>query len=184
MARVARRLGIVILLLALPGSVLHAQARQPDGGPYPYPIRPHEAVCLPKSAKIEFRSGDPEVYFQRGHRRPDSIPGLRVVDVDTLTRPVVRKGPSRDWYPAALRKERPQGFAVLEYVITSTGRADPCRIRAIDGSHLEFVDAAVHAVTDMEFEPGRYRGRPVAVIVRQRFSFGRDPSTTSRVRGQ
>lgn len=96
----------------------------------------------------------------------DSV--FSVSEVDELPRLVGAVTPR---YPESLRVQGLSGHADLEYVITSSGRADPASMRVVSSTHPEFARSATDAVLGARFRAARKSGRPVPTIVRQRVKF-------------
>lgn len=84
--------------------------------------------------------------------------------------PVLLTHPALE-YPALQRAAGLEGVVVFEVVIDSTGIPEPASLRVIEASHRGFVAPASHVVLGARFRPGRVRGRPVRVLVRQPISF-------------
>lgn len=103
----------------------------------------------------------------RQHRGLDSV--FTVVDVDS----VVTTDPSSAApdYPEALRKLGVEGTVQAEYVVDSTGVADPTSLHIISATRLEFALAVRNALPGMHFHPARIGPRRVRQLVVQEFAF-------------
>lgn len=75
-------------------------------------------------------------------------------------------------YPAALQSAGVSGHVELEYVVDSSGHAEPASVRVLTTSHAAFVEAAKEAILAGVYRPARYRGSIVRQQVRQRVVFG------------
>ena len=74
-------------------------------------------------------------------------------------------------YPAALQAAGVAGTVMVEFVIDTTGRAEPTSVQMVGSSHPAFEDAARAAVLGARFRPARLSGHPVRQITRQRIRF-------------
>jgi protein TonB len=89
----------------------------------------------------------------------------QVDDVPT----VMTQGPQR--FPAALASTGIGGRVVLEFVIDTTGHVDQGSYKIISTPHPAFANAAKEMLSKTVFRPGRMRGQPVNVMVRQAINF-------------
>jgi protein TonB len=74
-------------------------------------------------------------------------------------------------YPALLKEAGIQGNVVFEFVVDTTGHPEQNSFKVISTSHREFSVAAQAAVMRTVYRPGKMRGHPVRVLVRQPVSF-------------
>lgn len=74
-------------------------------------------------------------------------------------------------YPAALLRRRVEGFAVVQYVVDTAGRADTATFRVVTASHPEFALAVRATLPKMRFRPAFVANQRVAQLVQQPFSF-------------
>lgn len=77
----------------------------------------------------------------------------------------------RPHYPEALRGVGLNGAVELEYVIGTGGRVDTASVTIRSSSHPLFTQSAIAALSGARFRPALRKGRPVAVLVRQRIRF-------------
>ena len=90
----------------------------------------------------------------------------RLADLDAIPAPASIVSPG---YPESLVGSGLEGEVTIEFYIDETGRV---RMPAlVEHTNLEFAAAAVDAVSRWTFEPPMRDGRPVTVLVRQRFHF-------------
>jgi protein TonB len=82
---------------------------------------------------------------------------------------VLSPGPSR--YPEVLKAAGISGRVVLEFVVDTSGHVDASSIKIISTPHQGFNNAAREAVRATVFRPGKLRGQPVNVMVRQAVNF-------------
>src|SRR3954454_20524558 len=108
------------------------------------------------------------------------LPADRGAPTDTLglrfsTAPVDQppelQGTLNPLYPERLRRAGISGSVQLEYVILPSGRVDSASIRVIANTEPAFAASVISAVHSASFKPARYRGMPVAVLVRQTIRF-------------
>jgi TonB family protein len=81
-----------------------------------------------------------------------------------LTRPTLA-------YPPLLRQAGIEGRVLVEVVIDTLGVPEPVSFRVLAPAHPRFVDAARRIVLGARYRPGRMRGHPVRVLVRQPIVF-------------
>ncbi len=74
-------------------------------------------------------------------------------------------------YPRVLRQAGISGHVMLEFVVTTDGKAEPGSIEVLQASNAGFVAAARDVITRSTFRPGRVRGVAVRVLVTQRIEF-------------
>ena len=74
-------------------------------------------------------------------------------------------------YPEVLKSAGIGGRVTLEFVVDTTGRVDPSTIKIVNTAHAGFNNAAKEAVSKTIFRPGKLRGQPVNVMVRQQVVF-------------
>lgn len=101
-------------------------------------------------------------------------PGPGIADVFVSAQvddPAVALSQPAPRYPRAWREAGVGGYVDLEYVIDSTGHAEPASVRLISASQEPFVEAAREAILGGVYRPVRYRGSAVRQLVRQRVSF-------------
>lgn len=88
------------------------------------------------------------------------------VQADTPPKPLKQRRPE---YPLEMRYSGYRGRVVLEFVIGKDGT--PREPQVISSNHPAFEQAAMDAVLNWRFEPGKKAGQPVAARVRQTVSF-------------
>ena len=87
-------------------------------------------------------------------------------ELDSPPKSIARKAPL---YPAEMREAGIDGRVVVSMVIDTNGRVVETRIE--ESSHRGFEFAALRAVQQWQFEPGRKGGRPVNTRVSQVLEF-------------
>ncbi len=101
----------------------------------------------------------------------DSV--LTAVEVDfTVARDPASAAPS---YPAELLARNVQGSVQAQYVVDTTGRAEPASLRIVRATHPLFVEAVRKALPDMRFSPATLAGKKVRQLVEQEFTFRIEP---------
>jgi RNA polymerase sigma factor (sigma-70 family) len=100
--------------------------------------------------------------------RASASPGstLPMGQLDHPPTSTVRKAPV---YPAALRAAGIQGSVVVSFVIDTNGKVQDAR--AVQSTHHEFEEAAIAAIKEWQFDPGRKGGRAVNTRVSQQLKF-------------
>jgi periplasmic protein TonB len=97
----------------------------------------------------------------------DSV--FTVLEVDTE---VVRlEGSAAPAYPAALLERGVEGSVATQYVVDTSGFADPASLRVLRASHPDFIAAVRAALPYMRFSPARVGERAVRQVVEQEFVF-------------
>ncbi len=118
-----------------------------------------DCACSGDSSVVSASSGDPG---------GGSTPMLGwMVDVPAWP----RAGNPAPTYPRMLRDSGVEGVVLAQFVIDTTGRAEPATFRALDASHALFEMAVREAVGKMRFRPAESAGRKVRVVVQQSFAF-------------
>jgi len=79
-------------------------------------------------------------------------------------RPVFLSGPPLQ-YPTLLRQAGIHGRVLVRAIIDTTGRAEPASVQVVQSPHRGFDQAARNAVLQARFRGGRFRGRPVRVLI-------------------
>jgi protein TonB len=74
-------------------------------------------------------------------------------------------------YPAMLREAGIEGTVVMEMVVDEEGRPEAETVRVLSSGHQLFEAAARRVVLGARYRPGRWRGRPVRVLIRQPVEF-------------
>lgn len=97
-------------------------------------------------------------------------------ELDSPPKAVTRKSPS---YPAELRQAGIEGSVVVSFVIDASGKVQ--NAHAVQSTHHAFEEAAVAAIKEWQFDPGRKGGRQVNTRVNQvlQFSTGKDAPVAS-----
>lgn len=86
--------------------------------------------------------------------------------LDARPKPLLMAGPA---YPAEMAAAGIEGNVVVSFVIDSSGNVQDAK--AVNSSRAEFEAAAIAAVEQWQFDPGRHGGRPVNTRVSQRVVF-------------
>jgi protein TonB len=74
-------------------------------------------------------------------------------------------------YPSVLRSAKIEGYVALRYVVLADGTVDQTSITILESTHVLFEQAAMRAIGQARFRPGRMQGTPVRVMVEQRIVF-------------
>lgn len=90
---------------------------------------------------------------------------------DQVDDPVQAINQPRPRYPPVLQQAGVQGFVEAQFVVDTTGHAEPVSWRVLKSSHPQFEAPAKEAVLKSVFKPARMKGRAVRQLVQQRFGF-------------
>lgn len=74
-------------------------------------------------------------------------------------------------FPPVMASAGISGSVDLEYIVDTTGHAEPNSIKVIAKTHEAFVEPAKETILKSVYRPARYKGEPVRQQVRQRISF-------------
>jgi TonB family protein len=74
-------------------------------------------------------------------------------------------------YPSALGQAGIEGVVTVTYIVNTAGRVEPASVTFVSPDRPEMAEAVGVALAKAVFRPGRVRGRPVRVLVRQSFRF-------------
>lgn len=89
-------------------------------------------------------------------------------DVDDPVSLVSRVTPR---YPPVMQQAGISGRVDVQYVVDTTGRAEPASWRVLRSSNRQFEEPAREAIMKAVFKPARIRGQPVRQLVQQVISF-------------
>jgi TonB family protein len=81
-----------------------------------------------------------------------------------LTRPVLE-------YPATLRQAGIEDTVMIEVIVDAEGIPEPASFRIVSIRYAGFEAAARRVVLGARYRPGRWRGRPVRILIRQPVAF-------------
>jgi TonB family protein len=82
-----------------------------------------------------------------------------------------RDGAPLPAYPDALRAAHVEGHVDVQFIVDTTGRAEPASIHLITASHALFAGAVRDALLRARYRPAEMRGHRVRQVVQQRFEF-------------
>jgi len=74
-------------------------------------------------------------------------------------------------YPPLLQEAGISGMVELQFIIDTLGRVEAGSVKVLSTTHDPFTEAAVKAIVDRRFRPGRQRGEPIRQLVMQRVRF-------------
>jgi protein TonB len=74
-------------------------------------------------------------------------------------------------YPPVLQSAGIAGRVELQYVVDTTGHAEPASFKVLKTSHPAFVEPAKEAIAKGVFKPAKFKGQPVRQLVQQAISF-------------
>jgi protein TonB len=89
-----------------------------------------------------------------------------------VEKPVVpAPGSAQPRYPDMLRQAGVEGEVLAQFVVDTTGKAEPNSLKILKSSHDMFVQSVKNALPQMKFIPAEVGGRKVKQLVQQPFSF-------------
>jgi protein TonB len=74
-------------------------------------------------------------------------------------------------YPPVLQSAGIAGSVDLQYVVDTTGHAEPNSFKVMKATHPAFAEPAKEAIMKGVFKPAKFKGQPVRQLVQQRISF-------------
>jgi periplasmic protein TonB len=74
-------------------------------------------------------------------------------------------------YPPVLQSAGIAGAVDLQYVVDTTGHAEPGSFKVLKTTHPAFAEPAKEAISKGVFKPAKFKGQPVRQLVQQRISF-------------
>ena len=74
-------------------------------------------------------------------------------------------------YPPVLQSAGIAGSVDLQYVVDTTGHAEPNSFKVMKSTHPAFAEPAREAILKGVFKPAKFKGQPVRQLVQQRISF-------------
>jgi protein TonB len=89
-----------------------------------------------------------------------------------VEKPVVpAPGSAQPRYPDMLRQAGVEGEVLAQFVVDTTGKAEPNSLKILKSSHDMFVQSVKNALPQMRFIPAEVGGRKVKQLVQQPFTF-------------
>lgn len=156
----------------------------PDAGagfdiPEPEPTPKELEVVAPTGDSADTEVAKNDLFDQPPIPLGDSI--LTELEVDSA---VIRYDDSAaPQYPPDLLRRRVEGYAIVQYVVDTTGRADTATFRVVTASHVEFARAVRATLPFMRFRPAVVANRRVPQLVQQPFAFRIVDSTATSADG-
>ena len=74
-------------------------------------------------------------------------------------------------YPPVLQSAGIAGRVELQYVVDTTGHAEPGSFKVLKTTHPAFAEPAKEAIAKGVFKPAKFKGQPVRQLVQQAISF-------------
>jgi protein TonB len=74
-------------------------------------------------------------------------------------------------YPRIFHEAGISGVVDLQFIVDTLGRVEPGSVKVLESSHDPFAEAAIKAIRDSRFRPGRMNGEPIRQLVQQRIRF-------------
>ena len=89
-----------------------------------------------------------------------------------VEKPVVpAPGSTSPRYPDMLRQAGVEGEVLAQFVVDTSGRAEPGSLKILKSSHDLFIQSVKNALPQMKFIPAEVGGRKVKQLVQQPFTF-------------
>lgn len=138
------------------------------------PIDQTRATLIPNWP--DAASGPPVYRFPERWTAPGSGSGSGPTDgawdANAVDRAVVpRAGNPAPAYPSMLRSAHVEGSVVVQFIVDTTGRAEPGSIHVLSSTHEMFTDAVRAAILASRYVPAEAHGERVRQVVEQRFTF-------------
>lgn len=93
-------------------------------------------------------------------------------DVSTVDRAAEPDaGNPRPVYPETMRAAHLEGHVDVQFIVDTTGRAEPASIHVIAATHARFADAVRDVLRRSRYRPAEVHGHRVRQVVQQRFEF-------------
>jgi len=89
-------------------------------------------------------------------------------NVDDPVAPINQPKPR---YPPVLQQAGVQGFVDVQYVVDTTGHAEPASWKVMKSSHPQFEAPSRESIMKSVFKPARIKGRAVRQLVQQKLTF-------------
>jgi protein TonB len=151
------------------------EASSPDIAPpmqqdFPQPVMPDSFVQqIEPPCDSNTKVLDANIVFMAAHGKGG---GIGVFDLSALDRAPEVRNQTRPQYPAALRREGVIGEVMVDFIVDTAGNVR--NIHVITSTRAEFEEAAVEAVSNWRFKPGRKEGRAVNVHMEESIVFTLD----------
>jgi TonB family protein len=97
----------------------------------------------------------------------DSV--FTIIEVDTVAARLPESAAPR--YPADLLEQRVEGQAIVQFVVDTSGQADPASFAVVVSSHPGFTRSVRDALPGMKFSPARIGPTKVRQLVELPFTF-------------
>lgn len=88
-----------------------------------------------------------------------------------LDDPAVPVSQPQPRFPPVLQSAGIGGFVVVQYIVDTTGHAEPGSFKVLEKTHEAFVAPAREAIMKSVFRPAKFKGEPVRQLVNQKISF-------------
>lgn len=106
-----------------------------------------------------------------GNSAGASLGGSGVASDATIDVPVRALGDRAPAYPEMLRTAGISGTVRVQFVVDTTGRAEPSSIRVLESTHALFTQSVLASLRNARFTPGEVSGHRVRTLVERSFRF-------------
>jgi protein TonB len=88
-----------------------------------------------------------------------------------LDDPAVAVSQPQPRFPPVLQSAGIGGYVVVQYIVDTSGHAEPSSFKVIEKTHDAFVAPAREAIMKSVYRPAKFKGEPVRQLVNQKISF-------------
>ena len=88
-----------------------------------------------------------------------------------LDDPAVPVSQPQPRFPPVLQSAGIGGHVVVQYIVDTTGHAEPSSFKVLEKTHEAFVAPAKEAIMKSVYKPAKFKGEPVRQLVNQKISF-------------
>jgi len=147
-----------------------------DAVPDAKPLVVSKPAAEPGPGLSELSSEPSEAEAPSAESRGDSI--MTVLEVDSAA--ARYDDSAAPPYPPAMLEKKIEGSVGVQYVVDTTGRADPGSIIVLSSTHEDFAQSVRTTLPIMRFRPALMNGRKVRQLVQQLFAFRIDTTLVAQ----
>ena len=131
-----------------------------------------DAPIVTPAAPTDILAGDPTLIAEIGRgNRASTLGGTGVAADESVDVPVRALGDRAPAYPETLRAAGITGTVRVQFVVDTTGRAEPSSIRVLESTHALFTQSVLATLRSTRFTPGEVAGHRVRTLVERSFRF-------------
>jgi TonB family protein len=151
-----------------------------DAVPDAKPLVPSKPAAEPGPGLSEMSSELSEAEAPSEESRGDSI--MSVLEVDSAA--ARYDDSAAPPYPPEMLEKKIEGSVGIQYVVDTTGHADPGSIIVLSSTHEDFAQSVRVTLPLMQFRPAIMNGRKVRQLVQQLFAFRIDTTLVAQQPGK